>query len=251
MVKIKNVRWLQAAPVCRVAVVVAIVTSGGLFAPAAEAVTACALSTQNMFTACHSEKQADFSVALTVCANIANTTAAKKCRDDANATLAEDLALCDAQKAARTDVCALVGQGPYDPDPLSGKTTSGATIAFVSPDSIGNGNPPNPFFSLVPGATTVVRVGLDGEQVAVVHVTNTIRKISGQLCRVVADVAMVETERNDGTFRYTPAEVTDDSYVQAKNGDVYYCGEVTREYDDAGILRDLEGSWESGLDSAK
>jgi hypothetical protein len=219
--------------------------------PPAHAATACGLATQNLSTACRAEKQDDFSTALASCANFADAKAAKQCRDNANATLSTDLALCDQQKVARDAVCALVGQGPYDPDPLSGKTPTGATITFVAPESIGNGNAPNPFFSIAPGATTVVRDGLKGEIVAVVHVTDVIREISGQRCRVVADVGMVEAKQSDGTFHYTPSEATDDAYLQADNGDIYYCAEVTRSFDDGGILRDLEGSWQSGLDFGK
>jgi hypothetical protein len=247
-----NSTWFHAAPVCRAFVVAAIVTSGSLSAaPPAQAATACGLATQNLSNACHAEKQDDFSTALASCANFADAKAAKQCRDNANATLSGELALCDQQKVARDAVCALVGQGPYDPDPLSGKTITGATITFVPPESIGNSNAPNPFFSIAPGATTVVRDGLKGEIVAVVHVTDVVREISGQRCRVVADVGMVEAKQNDGTFHYTPSEATDDSYLQAENGDIYYCAEVTRSFDDAGILRDLEGSWQSGLDFGK
>src|SRR5882672_1204249 len=104
MEKINNARRFRAARVCRRlgGVIIAIVTSGSLYAPASWAATACAVSTQNMATACHAEKQDEFSVALTICANIANAAAAKACRDDANATLSDELNLCDAQKTART-----------------------------------------------------------------------------------------------------------------------------------------------------
>jgi hypothetical protein len=33
--------------------------------------------------------------------------------------------------------------------------------------------------------------------------------------------------------------------------DAYYCGEIAPNYDEAGVLRDLDGSSEAGLDYAK
>jgi len=204
---------------------------------------ACEGTAKKMFMACRAEKRDDLFTALANCQNIADADARRICRQNAKATRLEELALCGDQKEAREDLCGQVGEGPYDPDPLLDPT-----IQFVSPDSITAGTA-NQWFSLVPGTTMVSRVGLQGEEIDVVFVTDMIREISGQQCRIVADVAVEEEEEN-GEFEYIASEATDDSYAQDVNGDVYYCGEISRGFED-GILRELEGSFESGVDSAK
>ena len=61
----------------------------------------------------------------------------------------------------------------------------------------------------------------------------------------MADVVLV---KEDDEFVAT--EVTDDYYAQALNGDVHYCGEVARNFEE-GILVNLDGSFEAGRDLAK
>ena len=78
-----------------------------------------------------------------------------------------------------------------------------------------------------------------------VHVTNETREILGVSCRTVKDIVFLYA---DG--EYEPVEVTDDWYAQSTTGDVYYCGEIARNFED-GILVDLDGSFEAGRDFAK
>jgi len=89
------------------------------------------------------------------------------------------------------------------------------------------------------------------DEIVVVYATEEVREIQGVPCRVVADV-VVEEEYDDeeGEWEYTPIEVTDDWFAQDENSNVYYCGEVAQNFED-GVLRDLDGSFESGLDHAK
>jgi hypothetical protein len=49
---------------------------------------------------------------------------------------------------------------------------------------------------------------------------------------------------------YVGVEVTDDYYAQSESGDVYYCGETARNFED-GKLVDLDGSFEAGREFAK
>jgi hypothetical protein len=69
--------------------------------------------------------------------------------------------------------------------------------------------------------------------------------VLGVNCRIVVDIVLVE---EDGAF--VAVEVTDDYYAQALNGDVHYCGEVARNFEE-GALVDLDGSFEAGRDLAK
>jgi hypothetical protein len=47
-----------------------------------------------------------------------------------------------------------------------------------------------------------------------------------------------------------PEERTFDWYAQDKDGNVWYFGEDTREFDEQGHLVTTEGSWEAGIDGA-
>jgi len=88
-------------------------------------------------------------------------------------------------------------------------------------------------------------------ETVVVHVTEDTREILGVRCRVVVDVVVeTSTDEDTGEVEYEAVEVTDDWFAQTVSGDVVYCGEVSRNYED-GVLRDLDGSFEAGLDFAK
>jgi hypothetical protein len=59
-----------------------------------------------------------------------------------------------------------------------------------------------------------------------------------------------EVSEANGEFEYEIVESTDDWFAQTSSGDVVYCGEIARNFED-GILRDLDGSFEAGIDKAK
>jgi hypothetical protein len=167
------------------------------------------------------------------------------CAEDARATRAEDTALCGEQLEAREDVCELLNEYRYS-DPLSSSSTT-----FVDPAEIGGGGgfERNPYVSLVEGHTEVMRAGEEGEELVVVTVTGETRMIRDVECRVVVDAA-VEASSEEGAVEYEPVELTDDWYAQDTVGNVYYCGELSREYED-GVLRSLGGSFEAGRELAK
>jgi hypothetical protein len=144
---------------------------------------------------------------------------------------------------AREDACDLLGESRYS-DPLENPNT-----AFVHPDEIPGTYAPNPYVSLAAGHTYVLRAGEEGEETVVVHVTDETRDILGASCRVVLDV-VVEVDEEDGEVGYEAVEVTDDWFAQDEAGNVFYCGEISRNYED-GLLRDIEGSFEAGMDFAK
>jgi hypothetical protein len=101
----------------------------------------------------------------------------------------------------------------------------------------------NPYFPMVPGSRRVFRE-TDAEGAVrrvVVTVTNTTKTILGIETRVVHDVL---TE--DGQV----AEDTYDWYAQDAEGNLWYMGEDTKEYEN-GKLKTTEGSWEAGVDGAQ
>lgn len=103
----------------------------------------------------------------------------------------------------------------------------------------------NPWWPMRPGSRWVYRE-TDPEgavQRVVVTVTDRTRRIAnGVTARVVRDVV---TE--DGL----PVEVTEDWYAQDREGNVWYLGEDTREYDERGRVESTAGSFEAGVDGAQ
>jgi hypothetical protein len=96
----------------------------------------------------------------------------------------------------------------------------------------------NPYFPLAPGSKWVYR---EGTQRVEITVTNDTKKIEGITTRVVRDVV---TE--DGKL----VENTRDWYAQDSDGNVWYMGEATTEYEN-GKPKTTEGSWEAGVDGAE
>jgi hypothetical protein len=132
------------------------------------------------------------------------------------------------------------------------------SISFVEPDEIGPGYPPNPYVNLTQGHTYVLRAGEDFEETVVVHVTDQEREVERGddedpvKCRVVVDAVMVlEVDEDDASVtEWVVDELTDDYFAQDDTGIVYYCGEISRNYED-GHLVNLDGSFFSGVDFAK
>lgn len=203
----------------------------------------CEQTTRNMLAACKLDAREELSKTQANCLNIMDNTESAACIEQARTTRSEEIAQCNAQLAARTSACELLGEDRYDPDPLVNPNNT-----FINPDDIPTMYPPNPYVSLAEGHTYVLR---DGPETIVVHVTGETRDFLGVACRVVVDAVMVaETDPVDGSLAYVPLEVTDDWFAQDTTGNVYYCGEQVRNYED-GVLNNLDGSFEAGKEFAK
>jgi hypothetical protein len=102
----------------------------------------------------------------------------------------------------------------------------------------------NPFLPLRPGSRWIYRE-TDSEgavQRVVVTVTHRTKPIANGIeARVVRDVVSEGGE---------PVEVTDDWFAQDLDGNVWYLGEATTEYDD-GRPKTTAGSFEAGVDGAQ
>lgn len=204
----------------------------------------CEQTAKTMLKACYYDVGDNLQTTLAACANLADAEAREDCEAEARDVRREEVAECVEVEEAREDACDVLGEDRYDPDPLLDPARS-----FVDPDDIPDVYAANPYVSLVAGHTYVLRGGDEWQETTVVHVTEDSREIEGVLCRVVADV-VIETEGEGDAAEYTAVEVTDDWFAQDTIGNVYYCGEATREYED-GILRELEGSFEAGRELAK
>ena len=101
----------------------------------------------------------------------------------------------------------------------------------------------NPYLPMVPGTRWTYReVGPDGEVMeVVVIVTNTTKEIAnGVTARVVRDTVTLDGEIIEDTF---------DWYAQDQEGNVWYLGEDTAEFED-GEITTTAGSFEAGVDGA-
>jgi hypothetical protein len=99
----------------------------------------------------------------------------------------------------------------------------------------------NPYLPLIPGSRWVYE-GTDGGETEriEVEVTNDRREVMGVSTTVVRDTVYVDGELAEDTF---------DWFAQDRDGDVWYMGEDTREYEN-GEVSSTEGSWEAGVDGA-
>ena len=101
----------------------------------------------------------------------------------------------------------------------------------------------NPYWPMAVGSQWVYRESdPEGELRVVVTVTDQTKQIAnGVEARVVHDVVSRGGE---------PLEVTDDWYAQDAEGNVWYLGEDTAEYENGKVVS-REGSFEAGVDGAE
>ena len=99
----------------------------------------------------------------------------------------------------------------------------------------------NPYLPFAPGMKWVYEGEEDGEIERVeVEVLDETRVIEGITATVVRDTVYVDGELAEDTY---------DWYAQDKDGNVWYLGEDTHEYE-GGEAVNAEGSWEYGKDGA-
>jgi hypothetical protein len=96
----------------------------------------------------------------------------------------------------------------------------------------------HPYWPMAPGSTWVYR---EGAQRVVVTVTDRMKRIQGIPATVVHDVVS-----ENGAV----VEDTWDWYGQDKDGNLWYLGEDTKEFEH-GRVTSTEGSWEAGVDGAE
>ncbi|MDH3791529.1 MAG: hypothetical protein OEU09_22360 [Rhodospirillales bacterium] len=196
----------------------------------------CTATVEAALEACGNEVRDDFWIAQSNCINVSNPGDRNKCFKLAEEERAEGSELCEAQLGARLDLCGALGEARYDPkfDPKD----------FVDPLEIGNSVAPNPYFPLEQGRKWVYE---GGDETITVTVTSATKLIGGVTCLVVND-----TVEEDGVV----TEDTDDWYAQDVTGNVWYCGEISLEFDlpdgeDISELVGVEGSWKAFRDFAK
>jgi hypothetical protein len=197
----------------------------------------CSATTASAFDACVRAAQDDRDTALGVCTNVSDRDARSQCIADARSARQDDGQTCKDQRAARRDVCHSLGEARYEP-------------SFVPADfdsDFEHLTHPNPLFPLAIGSQWVYAGGGEIDTVTITSATK--RMSSGVTCIVSHDRVTA-----DGDL----TEDTNDWFAQAKNGDVYYCGEEAKQYesfdgDDPRVpeLVGNEGSFKAGREGAQ
>jgi hypothetical protein len=110
------------------------------------------------------------------------------------------------------------------------------------PCDFGNESIDNPYFTLTPGTTfTYESETEEGTEEIIVVVTDETKEILGVTATVVQDTVSLDGELIEDTF---------DWFAQDKEGNVWYLGEDTKEYENGEVVS-TEGSWEAGVDGAE
>lgn len=100
----------------------------------------------------------------------------------------------------------------------------------------------NPFFPLRPGTTFIYNGQKDnGAEINHAFVSHETKDLLGVTCVEVKDSVWVNNELIEDTF---------DWHAQDKDGNVWYFGEASRDYEN-GNLVSTEGSWEAGVEGAQ
>jgi hypothetical protein len=212
----------------------------------------CSTTSEGAKTACSYEVNEDYLISRAVCLNTKDSEERGECYDEVDETRDEEKEVCLEQFDAREEVCELIGQDRYDPEY--------EPEDFVDPESIGYGDDdvaPNPWLPLVPGTKWVYEAE---DEVIIVEVLDETMEIDGVTCAVVRDVVYEVDEGGDDDDEDaveneheppgTPVEDTQDWFAQDKDGNVWYFGEISLNYEDGQIV-DIDGSWKTGEEGAR
>ena len=199
----------------------------------------CAASALSLRLACEFDLRDDFYTQSAQCLDVTNQDAV--CFSDAEAEFDDGLEECGDVLEARLDLCESLDDATHEPE-----FGVDYVADFVDPLQIGVTIAPNPWFALVPGNLWVYEG--DGETIEV-EVTGDTKLIDGITCIVVVDTAM-----EDGVV----VETTDDWYAQDVDGNVWYCGEISENFEEfdgdetsEAELVDIDGSWKAGRDGSE
>ena len=153
------------------------------------------------------------------------------------------LAACGDDDSASTGASGSNGSDTTEPD---------TSEPVIDPGDGGNYHPDidpanfvdvvdNPYMPWMPGARWVYEGQSEGDtERTEIVVTDEQREVMGISVTVVRDSVYVNDELAEDTY---------DWYAQDRDGNVWYMGEDTKEYEN-GEVTSTEGSWEAGVDGA-
>ena len=170
------------------------------------------------------------------CINMADALERQACLSDARKSRKDGSQLCIDQRASRLNICAAVGENRYDPD-------FGPELFDTDFHNLSN---PNRYMPL--GIGNRWDYAGSGEKIKI-EILNQTKTIDGVTCIVQRDQVF-----KDGFI----AEDTSDWFAQAKDGNVWYCGEEVKDYEvfaeDRPVVPELvsiDGTFKAGRDFAK
>ncbi len=188
----------------------------------------CIVTARFMREAGEHDALADYNVALANANNGPNAATRDRSAKRAKRDYKEAQEEVKAQFAARKKLCHDLDEIRYNPEINPADFLTSEEVAAN----------PNPLFPLVPGTTYNYRAeDEEGIETIAFEVTHRTRKILGVTCLVVHDAVHL-----DGSL----IEDTDDWFAQDRDGNVWYFGESTAEYED-GLITTTDGAWEAGV----
>lgn len=205
---------------------------------------ACMRTATLAFLSCGREAKSDRFQGNAICQNIGDEEEKAECLEEVFDDFQEDKQTCRERRNGRFNLCFALNEDLYDPeiDPAEFDPTFAVQ---------------NLYFPLGAGDMhEYVAIDDEGEfaEYISVEVQDKTKAIQGLTCRVINDIV---TEACDDD----PCDViedTDDWYAQKNNGDTYYCGEESKdfEYTDGDMPREAElveidGSFKGGRDGDK
>ena len=198
----------------------------------------CSDTTHFAKQACSSSNDAVKLLATARCVNTGTKAARFACVAAADSAFNTGEKRCKAQQQARKSLCKSLGEAAYKPAFLAANFVSAAEAAAR----------PNRYFALVPGMRQVYR---GEDETVVVEVLDEIKHIGGIECRTVRDSVSSRIGKEDYIL-----EDTFDWFAQDKHGNVWYCGEISSNFeyiaaDRVRELRDVHGSWKALRDGAQ
>ena len=192
---------------------------------ATESTNICLQTARDALASCKSAARSDYQVAIGKCINITDPAGRRACQQQAATDLADARDTCSGGFDVRRASCQKLGPGPYDP--IINPTNFTTTID-------------NPYFPLIPG-TTFTYLSRNGRIRDVFAVTHDTRVINRVTCVQVHDSVYTNDELTEDTL---------DFFAQDREGNVWYFGENTAEFEN-GLLATIEGSFLSGVNHDK
>lgn len=169
----------------------------------------CSATARTLQLACDEDADSSYWVAFGICINEPDDVDRAKCFADARTEFTDSKASCDEQLAGRQEACGVLGQARYHPE--FEPQLFDANFAHLSN--------PNRYFPLGIGNRWEFRSATESTKVEVLNETKLIDEVP---CVVVRDEV-----RENGVL----TESTNDWFAQAKDGNVWYCGEESRSFE--------------------
>ena len=187
----------------------------------------CTQTSLNMLESCKFGAEDDYWLAIAKCNNLPTHGERHPCKLQAWKDMKLGKDGCRDQYKVRQEICKVLGKDVYNP--IINPADFVATID-------------NTYFPLTPG-TTYIYEGITekGNEHVEVYVTHNTKVILGVTCVEVRDTVTVGVNLVEDTL---------DWYAQDKDGNVWYFGENSKEYEDR-LVVGLGGSWIAGVDGAK